>query len=98
MVAMSAPGSAHVTLNQGLGEVCFSIDTAALTTQPVAAHIHIGDAAVNGPVVISLDWPSNGSAGCVTADADTIKAVRQNPSGYYVNVHNPTKPGGAVRG
>ena len=93
-----ATGFAHVTLNQGLGEVCFSISTAGLTTQPVAAHIHVGDAGVNGGVVVSLDWPGTQGEGCVSADAEIIMAIRQNPSGYYINVHNPTVPSGAVRG
>jgi hypothetical protein len=36
--------------------------------------------------------------GCVTADKDLIKDIRQNPENYYVNVHNAAFPGGAVRG
>ena len=95
---VGATGFAHVTLNQGQGEVCFHIDTDGLTTAPVAAHIHVGVAGVNGGVVVNLDWAGNGSSGCVSADADTIKAIRQNPDGYYINVHNPTVPSGAVRG
>jgi hypothetical protein len=29
---------------------------------------------------------------------DLIKAIRQNPEAYYVNVHNSDFPTGAVRG
>lgn len=94
-----ATGSAHVTLNQGQGEVCFHITTEGLTTAPVAAHIHVGPAGVNGGVVVDLKWAMTGGDGCVDGiDADVIKAIRQNPSGYYINVHNPTVPSGAVRG
>lgn len=97
-----ATGSAHVWLNQGQESVCFEIETAGLMTPPVAAHIHAGPAGVNGGVVVDFEWGANGdgavASGCVTADADVIKDIRQNPDQYYVNVHNPTVPTGAVRG
>lgn len=97
-----ATGSAHVWLNQGQEEVCFWIDTEGLTTGVVAAHIHAAPAGVNGGVVVNFDWANNGDAesasGCVSADAELIKDIRQHPDQYYVNVHNPTVPSGAVRG
>lgn len=87
-------GSASVTLNQGLGEVCWDITFAGIAA-PVAAHIHVGEAGVPGPVVV----PLNTSSGCVDGvDKDLIKDIRQNPSDYYVNVHNADFPGGALRG
>ena len=92
-------GSATVTLNQGQGDVCFH-----LTVQDIApafaAHIHVGAAGVAGGVVVTLAPPTTGSSsGCVEdVDEDLIKAIRQNPAGYYVNVHNADFPGGAVRG
>jgi hypothetical protein len=27
-----------------------------------------------------------------------VKRILENPSDYYINVHNPSHPGGAVRG
>ena len=92
-------GHATVTLNQGQGEVCFEISVADIE-QARAAHIHVGPAGTPGPVVVGLEPPSTGSSsGCVSdVDPELIKAIRQNPAGYYVNVHNATFPGGAVRG
>ena len=92
-------GSAHFTFNQGLGEVCFELvvdDIEAAT----AAHIHAAPAGSPGPVVIPLTAPATGSSsGCVTdVDRELIKAIRQNPQNYYVNVHNAEYPPGAVRG
>ena len=97
-----ATGSAHVWLNQGQEEVCFSIETEGLTTGAIAAHIHSGPAGANGGVVVNFDWANTGdadsAAGCVSADAGVIKDIRQHPDQYYVNVHNSTVPSGAVRG
>ncbi len=92
-------GTASVTLNQGQGEVCFEL-TVADIDPAIAAHIHVGSAGVAGGVVVGLAPPTTGSSsGCVTdVDPDLIKAIRQDPSGYYVNVHNVAFPGGAVRG
>ena len=92
-------GTAHITLNQGQGEVCFEL-TVQDIAPATAAHIHRGTADVAGPVVVGLAPPTDGSSsGCVTGvDRDLIKAIRQNPSDYYVNVHNADFPPGALRG
>ena len=90
-------GSAHVTLNQGQGEVCFELEVDNIAT-PTAAHIHVGGGDVAGPVVVNLAIDVNGLDGCVDASPELIKAIRQNPEGYYVNVHNADFPAGAVRG
>jgi hypothetical protein len=49
-------------------------------------------------VVVPLAAPTSGSSsGCASVAEELIKAIRQNPSAYYVNVHNADFPGGAVR-
>jgi hypothetical protein len=47
-------GTALITLNEGQGEVCFSLDWAGIDGTVVAAHIHVGPASVAGPVVVPL--------------------------------------------
>ncbi len=94
-------GAATVTLNQGQGEVCWDIEVSDISLPSFGAHIHVGAAGVAGPIVVFLSPPDAGgtSAGCTTGvDPDLIKAIRQNPAGYYVNVHNFDFPPGAVRG
>lgn len=95
-------GFASIRLRPETAQVCFRITTEGLTTDPIAAHIHAGAAGVNGPVVVNFDWAANGSgsdaSGCVGADVSLIKDIHRNPGDYYVNVHNPTVPSGAVRG
>jgi len=92
-------GTATIRLNQGQGEVCFEL-TASGIEPAAAAHIHEGPEGVAGPVVVTLDPPTNGSSsGCVSdVDRDLIRNIIQHPEEYYVNVHNAEFPDGAVRG
>lgn len=91
-------GYVELSLNQGQGTITYTlmvqnIDPAA------AAHIHVGAAGSAGPVVLELAAPTSGmSSGVIEASAELIKAIRQNPENYYVNVHNAMYPAGAVRG
>lgn len=92
-------GRAVIRLNQGQGEVCFEL-TVSNIAPATAAHIHSGAAGVAGDVVVTLTPPptDGSSKGCVSAGADLIKDIRQNPGNFYVNVHNADFPDGAVRG
>jgi hypothetical protein len=72
---------------------------------PMAAHIHVGDVAQAGPVVVpffaapaGLPATITGVAGEVEADAALVNKIRSHPSGYYVNLHTAEFPGGAIRG
>jgi hypothetical protein len=99
-----ATGQADLTLNQGQNEVCFDISWADIDGTVFAGHIHVGPAGDPGPIVVTLFTGSfagtDSVSGCVqNVDADLIKAIRHDPSAYYVNVHSrPNFPGGAVRG
>ncbi len=73
-----------------------------------AAHIHEGVRGKNGPVVAALAWPQDGQAGdCIseategkfpTKEAGIVQRILKNPQNFYVNVHNPEFPAGAIRG
>jgi CHRD domain len=91
-------GNASLALNPGTGEICYSLSVSGL--DPVtAAHIHLGSAGVNGPVVVPLVPPTSGSSSaCTIADRELVKAILKAPENYYVNVHTTTYPAGAVRG
>lgn len=99
----NASGTASLRLNPGQEEVCFDISWADVDGEVFASHIHVGTANEAGPVVITLftgSFDGTGSVSdCVSADRELLRAILQNPEGYYVNVHSrPDFPGGAVRG
>ena len=84
------------------GLVCYTLKLQAIEP-PTGAHIHEAPAGVAGPVVVDLRIDLAESRGnrltyCATAAEEVAAEIRENPSDYYVNVHNPTYPGGAIRG
>lgn len=94
-------GTAKFTLNQGRGVIRYDITVSNITLPAIGAHIHVGSVTEAGPVVVPLAAPdaTGHSSGEVSVDPDLIKAIRQHPENYYVNVHTlPLYAAGAVRG
>ena len=95
-------GTARLTMNPALTQVCYRITTSHLA--PVlAAHIHLGAAGTNGPIVAPLFGYSPAKTwtffyGCVSASRPVLRAVLRDPQRYYVNVHTTRFPAGAIRG
>ncbi len=94
-------GSATVII-VGRDTLCYGV-TVNRIDPPTAMHIHQAAAGINGPVVVSLTPPATGSPGassdCISStDAMLLSKIRNKPANFYVNVHNPAFPNGAVRG
>ncbi|GAA3612770.1 hypothetical protein GCM10022419_117210 [Nonomuraea rosea] len=72
---------------------------------PTNGHVHRGVKGKNGPVVVDffaaksgLPAGINGVAGTGTAAPKVAKGIKNNPKGWYTNLHTGEFPGGAVRG
>jgi len=90
-------GTADRNLIPKREKICYTI-TVNNIDPATMAHIHKGTSTEAGPIVKGLKAPSDGdSQGCVRLARAKIMKIKNNPSGYYVNVHNIPFPNGAVR-
>jgi len=88
-------GKANLTLDKAHGRVCATITWKRIQT-PDAAHIHLGS---NGSIVVDLTGAVTHGSKCTTGvSKKVIGAILKHPKSYYVNVHNPTYPAGAIQG
>jgi hypothetical protein len=99
----SATGRVVVILEPSSNTVCYKESWDGLTSV-VASHIHLGGAGVAGPIVVpffntALPDTITEVGGCVKNVAPAlIKNIHDDPSAYYVNVHDAAFPKGAIRG
>ncbi|CAA9398183.1 MAG: hypothetical protein AVDCRST_MAG22-1221 [uncultured Rubrobacteraceae bacterium] len=91
-------GFATVTVNPGQGVLCYKLSVSGIAPA-TAAHIHEAPPGEAGPVVVTLEPPTDGSSdGCVEVDRAEAEDILKNPADYYVNIHNAEYPAGALRG
>jgi hypothetical protein len=108
--AADRDGRGTFTFTLTATQLCYVLTVEGIAPA-TAAHIHVGERGVAGPIVVGLETPTSGaSAGCITVapagtpdsttvlTAEEFAAIQNDPRAYYVNVHNADFPGGAIRG
>jgi CHRD domain-containing protein len=91
-------GTGHAVINVYRASVCYGLEVTNIEPA-TAAHIHLGFRDEAGPVVVTLNPPTDGSSGgCVDIPRALSRGLREHPARYYVNVHNEEFPAGAIRG
>lgn len=94
-------GSGKVTLHVDSAklQVCYELQVTGIAPATMA-HIHQAAPTESGPPLAILTAPGadGKSSGCVEAGPILRKGLTDNPSAYYVNVHNAQYPDGALRG
>jgi hypothetical protein len=83
--------------------IAFRIEFSGLTANASAAHFHSAPAGSNGPVVVdfvSQGFPVGAKSGefvkvLTLTEAQAVDLMNGN---LYVNIHNPSFPGGEIRG
>lgn len=108
--ASTATGTATYTLRGN--SLSFIVTASGLTGPATLSHIHVGSAAVAGPIVVpfvtgsvqsgnvaagTIDLSTSVSNGTTTITGDSLKVLLNNGNAY-TNVHTAANPGGEIRG
>ena len=86
-------GATFVTVNPTTGAVTWNTTSTVPVASATGHHIHRGAAGTNGPVVVNFGVYT----GTVTATTALAAEIVGNPTGFYVNLHTATFPGGEIR-
>lgn len=95
--APNAYGMANLFVDLSRGVLCYRLGYDGIN-RPTAAHVHQGGPGQNGRPVIDLHPEANGDEGCVGADPTALRNLRDHPEAFYLNLHTPEYPDGAMRG
>jgi hypothetical protein len=95
--ATNAVGTANILVDLANGVLCYRMGYDGIN-RAAAAHIHRGGQGQTGDAVIDLHPEANGDEGCVGADPTALRNVRDHPEAFYLQLHTPEYPDGALRG
>ena len=95
--ASNAFGTANVFVDLRNGVLCYRMGYDGIN-RPSEAHIHAGGPGQSGRPIIDLHPEANGDEGCVGADPTALRNLRDHPEAFYLQLHTPEYPDGALRG
>jgi hypothetical protein len=96
-------GAIHVNVKPKAGEYCYVVGWTGLDGAK-KAHIHRGKAGSTGPRETRLfratpELPGLYKFGdCDEVNRGLLRKMKRHPRRYYVDIHNSSFPGGALRG
>ena len=99
-----ATGTFELRLIREKKKVCFIASHNQLAPDnPDLGHVHRAPEGAEGPVVITLfegipGQKSSALGECAKAKPRVLDALAKHPERYYVDLHTPLYPGGALRG
>ncbi len=93
-------GRAVITVNDETNTICVALQFTGVDMPLTSFHIHVAPPTSPGPIVIPFTAPrSESSYQCqVVADEALLDNIVAHPEQYYINIHNASYPGGALRG
>lgn len=92
-------GSVILRVDNAKTRICYELRVRGIAPATMA-HIHQAPATESGPPLAFLNAPGadGKSSSCVEAGPVLRQGLTENPTAYYVNVHNEPYKGGALRG
>ena len=93
-------GTASVELNDEKAELCLTLTLSAVAP-PTSVHLHQAPQGQTGPMVLAVPSPAEAAPPgpvCVAIASNVSKGLREDPTGYYLEVHTREFPDGALRG
>ncbi len=92
-----AAGAALVDLKPPFEQMCGGLRTTGLEGV-TGWHVHRGPPGSTGPVVVDLTPTLGDGPACVSVPFELLREIRNDPTGFYVDVETATLPAGALRG
>ena len=95
--AANSFGTANIFVDVPGGRLCYRLSYDGIN-RPNMAHIHRGGPGQRGEPVVDLRPDVTGDEGCVGADPTVLHNIQDHPEAFYLNLHTPEYPDGAMRG
>lgn len=108
--ASAATGTGTYVLTGNI--LTYALTATGLTTPATGSHLHIGGAAVAGPIIVgyvtanvtsgtittgTIDLSKPIATASISISGDSLRVLLNNGN-LYSNIHNSTFPGGEIRG